>query len=106
MRSHINQPTQVDTARFVRAILERNRRPDAQLEDLVIQYTCHDSIGRLDPSDELVPWTATLELPFYDEDGVTTHNLAAGGDTAGRDGSTVGTQRRNPRFYLRGRPRR
>ena len=42
-----------------------------QLEDLVIHYNCYDSIGRLDPSDELVPWTATLELPFYDEDGGT-----------------------------------
>ena len=71
MSIHTKQPTQIDTNRFVRAILERNRRPDAQLEDLVIGYTCHDSIGRLDPSDELVPWTATLELPFYDEDGGT-----------------------------------
>ena len=71
MSIHTKQPTQIDTNRFVRAILERNRRPEAQLEDLVIGYTCHDSIGRLDPSDELVPWTATLELPFYDEDGGT-----------------------------------
>ena len=80
MRTHIKQPTQVDTARFVRAILERNRRPDAQLEDLVIQYTCHDSIGRLDPSDELVPWTATLVLPdTSDEDGADV----LGGDVIG-----------------------
>ena len=71
MRTHTKQPTQIDTARFVRSILERNRRPDAQLEDLVIRYNSYDSIGRLDPSDELVPWTATLELPLYDEEGGT-----------------------------------
>ena len=69
MRTHTKQPTRIDTARFVRAILERNRRPDAQVEDLVIRYTCHDSIGRVDPPDELVPWTATLELPCFDEGG-------------------------------------
>lgn len=72
MRTRTKQPTQMDTAKFVRAILERNRRPDAQVEDLVIQYTCRDSIGRLEPSDELVRWTATLELPLYDEDFGTT----------------------------------
>ena len=72
MRTRTKQPTQMDTAKFVRAILERNRRPDAQVEDLVIQYTCRDSIGRLEPSDELVHWTATLELPLYDEDFGTT----------------------------------
>ena len=76
MTTHTKQPTQMDTAKFVRATLERNRRPDAQLEDLVIRYTCHDRIGRLDPSDELVSWTATLELPFYDEDGATTEPVA------------------------------
>ena len=75
MRTHTKQPTQIDTAKFVRAILERNRQPDAQLEDLVIRYTCHDSIGRLDPCHELVPWTATLELPFYAEDGGTTEPI-------------------------------
>jgi GNAT superfamily N-acetyltransferase len=71
MRTHTKQPAPMDTAKFVRAILERSRWPEAQLQDLVIRYTCHDSIGRLDQSDELVPWTATLELPFYDEDGGT-----------------------------------
>lgn len=75
MRTHTEQPTQMDTANFVRAILERLRRPDAQVEDLVIHYTCRDSIGRLDPSDELVVWTATLELPFYDDDGGTAEAL-------------------------------
>ena len=71
MRTHAKQPTQIDTASFVRAILERNRRPNAQLEDLVIHYNCYDSIGRLDPSDELVRWTATLELSSDDEEGGT-----------------------------------
>ena len=55
----------------MRSILERYRRPDTQLEDLVILYHCRDSIGRQDPSDKLVPWTATLELPFYDAHGGT-----------------------------------
>ena len=71
MRTQAKQPTQIDTASFVRAVLDRNRRPNAQLEDLVIHYNCYDSIGRLDPSDELVRWTATLELSSDDEEGGT-----------------------------------
>ena len=66
MSIHTKQPTQIDTNRFVRAILERNRRPDAQLEDLVIGYTCHDSIGRVDPSDELILGAGGSRLVIMD----------------------------------------
>ena len=83
------EPTHVDAASVVLAILERYRRPDTQLEDLVIHYNCRDSIGRQDPSEKLVPWTATLELPFYDADGET--------DRASRDRDRDLLRLRHPR---------
>ena len=71
MRTHTKQPTQIDTARFVRSILERNRRPDAQLEDLVIRYNSYDSIGRLDPSEREAAMKSRREemMKKYDKNG-------------------------------------
>ena len=75
MSTRAQRQTTIDREEYVRAIVEGNRWPAAQLKDLVVRYSCTDRIGRLDPSDELVRWTATLELPFDDEDCATTERV-------------------------------
>ncbi len=67
MSTHHDEPTTMNPALFLKTVFDANRAPSAPLDDLVIRFSCLETLNRNEPSDELVPWTATLELPFYDD---------------------------------------